>query len=102
MGFQTMGLKMICSEWGLAEPLVQQIDVSIPLDPVSETPRSYDQLPDRAHHARRLSMVVDCKPLADVLCGSAVLTDGAFLQMFVRMARFVAKMCGAGRRPKLI
>ena len=46
-------------------------------------------------------MVVDCKPLADVLCGRVFLTDGTLRPIFVRMARFVARMCGAGRRPPI-
>ena len=46
-------------------------------------------------------MVVDCKPLADILSGRAVLTDVALRPASVRHARFIAKLCQDGRRPRV-
>ena len=70
---------------------------------------SYDTIPHRGHHhsdllwspgKHRLSVVVDCKALADILSGHAGLSDNFFRPMFVRMARIIAKLFGAGWHPR--
>ena len=76
---------------------------------LDKLPSSLANMPDRVHHpddlawdndSKRLAITVDCKALADIVSGSAVLSNDFMRPNFIRIGRSLAHIMSLGIRPR--